>query len=154
MCALCDCAVAYYSKSLSVGIKPLTLSAFMSLSTHWSKQHQSSKMPVALKGWEWESRKKKQSPSVIRYNTIWPLISADTKADSSVASLVAIPVPNHQWIPTVILSSLLLNIYNTRVFLVAPCHHLPNESITTKSSFIFDSLIFNKEKKHFIPEPP
>lgn len=62
----------------------------------------------------------KTGPSVVGYNTTWPLISADAKADSSVASLVAIPGPTHQWIPTVIQSSLPLNIYNTQVFL-DPC---------------------------------
>lgn len=99
---------------------------FDTLSIHASlyplkQQHQSRKMPVALKGWEWDSREKNRGPSVVRYNTIWPLISADAKADSSVASLVAIPVPNHhQWIRAVILSSVLLNIYNTWVFLDPP----------------------------------
>lgn len=54
--------------------------------------------------WKGESEKKTRGPSVVLYNTIWPLISADTKADGGIASLVAIPVPDHQWIPTVILS--------------------------------------------------
>jgi len=37
-------------------------------------------MPVASKGWELRERERKKSPSAELYNTIWPLISADTKA--------------------------------------------------------------------------
>lgn len=126
--ALCDWAVSFllFNQPFStitlpstyltpVGIKPLALSAFMPWFTHWNKQHWGSKMPV----WKAESERKKRGPSVVLYNTVWPLISAD-KADGSVTSLAAIPVPNHQWIPTVILSSLLLNIYNRWIFLDHP----------------------------------
>lgn len=146
----CGCSVLLQSILYTVYVFYVTfyfyltsLLPFVPLSMQRSKSHQSSKMPVALKSWVWESKKrkkKKQGPSVIRYNTIWPLISADTKADSSVASLVTIPAPNHHWIPTVILSSLLLNIYNTSIS-GSHSYHLPNESITTKSSFIFNYLI-------------
>lgn len=74
----------------------------------------------AIKRWKSlrvEGKKIQQSPSAGLYNTIWHLISADANADSSVKSLVAIPAPDHQWIPAVILSSLLTEEYFSSVSL-------------------------------------
>jgi len=72
----------------------------------------------AVKCWsfleaESESQWAQQGPSVALDSAGWSLVSADTKADGSVASLVAILVSNNnQWIPAGILSSLHLNIYH------------------------------------------
>lgn len=60
---------------------------------------------------------RKWRPSVEVCKIIWTPIRADTKADGGLASLEVISVPDHQWIPAVIQSSLSLNIYNRCVFL-------------------------------------
>lgn len=53
---------------------------------------------------ESDSQGTKQCPSVVLYSTVCSLISADTKTDGGVASLVPILVSNHQLISTIILS--------------------------------------------------